>query len=191
MNRNFATAIILASALVLMIADAQAKGNDKGGKGFSNSSLRGTYAESFHGWVSGGDADVTGTSLGPQGGVGLLNADGKGNYTGTQTANILYNSNGNPTSPSACGGGNNAHIDAICTYNLSGTYSVNSDGTGTTTATATPVSDSDCRCGPASGFSTTSSFVMQSSRSLSFVGTDLDATVIGHAERQTGDSKGD
>jgi len=178
MKTNVGAALVLSLGVLCFLGTAQAGG----GKGFSNASLQGKYVVSFQGWVSGGDGDVTGASLGPQNGVGLLIADGKGNFTGTQTANILYNSNGNPTSGSACGGG--ASGDAVCTYNLAATYAVNSDGTGSTTATATPITGSDCRCGPAGGFTTTESFVMQSADELSFVGTDLDATVSGHARKQ-------
>jgi hypothetical protein len=130
-----------------------------------------------------GSAAVTGQSLGPQNGVGLLIADGHGNFTGTQTANILYNSNGVPTAPSACGSSYSGASDAICTYHLTGTYAVHPDGTGTTTAMAMPVAGSDCRCGSA-GFITTESFVMESDGDLSIIGTDLDATVIGHAHKQ-------
>jgi hypothetical protein len=191
MNRSFVRAIILGLSVLLLIGEVQASGEDPHKGGFSKSNLHGSYVESFHGWVSGGDGAVTGTSLGPENGVGLLIADGNGNYTGTETANILYNSNGNPTSPSACGGSSSSGIDAICAYNLTGTYSVNSDGTGTTTATVTPVTGSDCRCGPSLGFTASSSFVMQSSESLTFVGTDLDATVIGQAIRQAAPAHSD
>jgi hypothetical protein len=181
------SAILVSLAVVLVaVAAVKAKADDDEQHGFSNASLHGNYVESFHGWVSGGDGDVTGQSLGPQNGVGLLKADGHGKFTGTQTANILYNTNGNPTSSSACGGTSTVGTTAICTYDLKGTYKVDSDGTGTTTATATPVAGSDCRCGPSAGFTTTGSFVMESPDDLSIVGTDLDATVVGHAHRQRG-----
>ena len=168
-----------------MVGIAQAMQGHHEGSGFSNASLQGKYVVSFHGWVSGGGGAVTGNSLGPQNGAGLLIADGHGNFTGTETANTLYNSNGVPTAPSACGGSSSNASDAICTYSLTGIYSVNSDGTGTTTAT--PVTGSDCRCGSSAGFTTTGSLVMESADDLTMVGTDLDATVIAHAHRQGGD----
>jgi hypothetical protein len=174
-----AAVLVLASSVFVSSGHTQ-------GRRFSNRSLHGTYQVSFHGWVSGGDGDVTGQSLGPQNGVGLLTADGDGNFSDIVTANILYNTDGDPTSPSACGGSSNAHTAAVCNLNIVGTYSVNGDGTGTTTGTATPAPGSDCRCGASSGFSTTSSFVMRSPRQLSFVGTDLDATVSGEAVRREG-----
>jgi hypothetical protein len=74
---------------------------------------------------------------------------------------------------------------AICTTTLSGTYTVNPDGIGTTTATATPTGN-DLRCGPKTGFTTTSDIILQSSKHLVFVGTDFDATVSGQASRQQG-----
>ncbi|MBV8359511.1 MAG: hypothetical protein JO189_16470 [Deltaproteobacteria bacterium] len=184
MKRNIGIMLVLGLGILCWLGTVQAGENDYKPSGFSNASLRGKYVVSFHGWVSGGDGAVTGHSLAPQNGVGLLIADGRGNFTGTQTANILYNSNGVPTSPSACGGSPISGSTAICTYDLAGTYTVKSDGTGTTTATATPVAGSDCRCGPLVGFTTTDSFVMESPDDLSIVGTDFDATVIGHAHRQ-------
>lgn len=179
---GFAAAMLVLGALGFATTS---RADDHGGH-FSNANLHGTYVVSFHGWVSGGDGAVTGQSLGPQNGVGVLKADGRGNFSGTETANILYNTNGNPTAPAACGGSSTTTSDAICTTNLAGTYLVNPDGTGTTTATATPVAGSDCRCGPPTGFTTSSSFVMRTPNHLAIVGTDLDATVIGEARRQEG-----
>jgi hypothetical protein len=184
MKRNIEVMLVLGLGVLCLLGTVQAGENDYTPGGFSNASLHGKYVVSFHGWVSGGDGAVTGKSLGPQNGVGLLIADGHGHFTGTQTANILYNSNGVPTSPSACGGSSTGGSTAICTYDLTGTYTVKSDGTGTTTATATPVAGSDCRCGPSAGFTTTASFVMGSPDDLSIVGTDFDTTVIGYAHRQ-------
>jgi hypothetical protein len=188
MKRNVGAMLGLGLGILLMLSTVQAGDNDNKTGEFSNASLHGKYVVSFHGWVSGGGSAVTGQSLGPQNGVGLLIADGQGNFTGTQTANILYNSNGVPTSSSACGGSFTSGSTAICTDDLTGTYTVKSDGTGTTTATATPVAGSDCRCGPSTGFTTTASFVMASHEDLSIVGTDFDVTVAGHAHLQ---GKGD
>jgi hypothetical protein len=152
---------------------------------FSNSSLQGTYVVRFQGTNSGAGGKVEGASLAPVNGVGQLIADGNGHFTGTQTANILFNTDGLLTSSGSCPGPFGV-CTAICTTTLSGTYTVNADGTGTTTATATPVG-SDPRCGPSTGFSTTSDVILQSSNHLVFVGTDFDATVGGQATRQGGD----
>jgi hypothetical protein len=150
---------------------------------FSNASLHGTYVVKFQGTNSGGDGTLEGKSLAPVNGVGELIADGHGHFTGTQTANILFNTDGTPTSSPSCSPPGSG-CTGICTTTLSGTYAVNPDGTGTTTATATPVAGSDVRCGPSSGFSTSSDIILQSSRHLVFVGTDFDATVGGQATRQ-------
>jgi hypothetical protein len=182
MKRNMGAILAAGFGVLVLVSGVEAWEGHHRGAGFSNASLQGNYVVSFQGWISGGGGTVTGTSLAPQNGTGLLIADGQGNFTGTETANILYNSGGVPTSPSACGGSSSSPSDTICSYNLTGTYSVNSDGTGTTSATATPVTGSDCRCG--SGSPTSGSFVMQSSDDVTMVGTDLDATVIAHAHRQ-------
>jgi hypothetical protein len=150
---------------------------------FSSNSLRGTYAVTFEGTSSGGGGTITGDSLAPINGVGVLTADGKGNFTGSQTANILFNTNGVPTSSSSCPSSFPA-CDAICTTSLVGTYTINSDGTGATTATATPSAGSDPRCGPSGGFTTTSAIVLQTPKHLLFVGTDFDSTVRGEATRE-------
>jgi hypothetical protein len=190
MKRNVRAILVVGLGMLCLVGTAQAHEGHHWGRGFSNASLQGKYVVSFHGWVSGGGV-ATGASLGPQNGAGLMTADGQGNFTGTQTANILYNSSGVPTAPSACGDSSTTPSDAICTYSLAGTYSVNLDGTGTTTATATPVTGSDCRCGPAAGVTTTGSLVMDSADDLTIVGTDPDMTVIAHAHRQGYQGYGD
>ncbi len=175
-------AALLALSILPFAHVAQAGG---GGHTFSNKSLKGTYVVNFQGTNSGGDGTLTGKSLGPINGAGVLISDGKGNFTGTQTANILFNTDGTPTSSGSCPGPFGV-CTAICTTSLVGTYSVNPDGTGTTTATATPTV-SDPRCGSPSGFTTTSDIFMQSKKHLVFVGTDFDETVGGQATRQGGE----
>jgi len=180
------------SALALgVVAVATVCRADGRGKPFSNKSLHGTYVVKFQGTNSGGDGALEGASLAPVNGVGELVADGKGHFTGMQTANILFNTNGNPTaaSPGPCPGPFGV-CTAICTTTLSGTYTVNPDGTGTTSATAIPTSG-DLRCGPATGFTTTSDIILQSSKHLVFVGTDFDATVGGQATLQQGQGRGE
>lgn len=178
MKKLLLAAVTIVAGTLLFAAAAMAGGHDEhGGRHFSNASLHGTYVVKFEGTNSGGGGTLGGASLAPEHGVGLLVADGKGNFTGTETANILLNTDGVPTgSPPST---------AVCTVTLTGTYTVNPDGTGTTTATAVPVS-SDPRCGPAGGFTTTNAIVLQSSNDLVFVGTDFDSTVGGQATRQGG-----
>jgi len=172
---------IPALALSILVLAGVCRADDHGHH-FSNKSLRGTYVVKFQGTNSGGDGALEGKSLAPVNGVGELIADGKGHFTGMQTANILFNTDGTPTSSGSCPGPFGV-CTAICTTKLSGTYTVNPDGTGTTTATATPTA-SDPRCGPSIGFTTTSDIILQSSKHLVFVGTDFDATVGGQATRQ-------
>jgi hypothetical protein len=88
------------SALALVIMAVSAVCRADGFEPFSNKSLHGTYVVKFQGTNSGGDGALEGASLAPVNGVALLNADGDGDFTGTQTANILFNTNGTPTSAS-------------------------------------------------------------------------------------------
>jgi hypothetical protein len=179
---------VLALAILAVAAVCRADGS---GKAFSNKSLHGTYVVKFQGTNSGSSGPPEGTSLAPINGVGVLTADGKGNFTGTQTANILFNSNGTPTAavPGPCPGPF-AVCTAICTTTLSGTYTINPDGTGTTSAHATPTG-TDLRCGPPGGFDTTSDIILQSPSHLVFVGTDFDTTVGGQATLQNHGRDGD
>ena len=173
----------LALGIVAVVPVCRADGH---GKTFSDESLRGTYVGRFQGTNSGGDGTLEGKSLAPVNGVSLINADGDGHFTGTQTANILFNTDGNPTAESRgpCPGPFGV-CTAICTTALKGTYTVNPDGTGSITATATPTG-TDIRCGPKSGFTTTSDIILRSSRHLVFVGTDFDSTIGGEATLQQG-----
>jgi len=177
--------LIVISAAVLAIVTITAVCRADGfHEGFSNKSLHGVYVVKFQGTNSGGDGTLEGESLAPVNGVGLINADGDGHFTGMQTANILFNTSGSPTaaSPGPCPGPFGV-CTAICTTTLKGTYTVNPDGTGSITATAIP-SGTDLRCGPKSGFTTSSDIILKSPRHLVFVGTDFDSTVGGEATRQ-------
>jgi len=90
------------------------------GNGFSNHSFRGSYALGIIGTV---------VSVGPVAGTGLLTSDGRGNLVGSET--ISYG-----TGP--------------CVLSLSGTHSVNPDGTGTGSVTVTQaVGGSLCASGSA------------------------------------------
>jgi hypothetical protein len=185
MTKFVCISALLAFGVLALALDSQADGGHHHFSHFSNESLHGTYVTKFQGTNSGGDGTLEGGSLAPVNGIGELIADGKGHFTGTQTANILFNTNGNPTSSGSCPGPFGV-CTAICTTKLSGTYAINPDGTGTTTATAIPIG-SDPRCGPSTGFTTTSDIILQSSERLVFVGTDFDASIGGQATRQDDD----
>lgn len=79
--------------------------------GFSNSSLKGNYGLSF-------SASVLPT--GHIAGTGVFMADGKGNITGVETVNV---------------------DGSVCSATLTGTYTINSDGTGTDTLEFTPTTE--------------------------------------------------
>jgi len=99
------------------------------GGGFSNHSFRGSYTLGIIGTV---------VSVGPVAGTGLLTSDGRGNLVGSET--ISYGI-------------------GPCVLSLSGTYSVNPDGTGTGSVTVTQaVGGSLCASG--SGDTVDFSFVL-------------------------------
>jgi hypothetical protein len=87
--------------------------------GFSLSSIKGQYGFSFFIFT------ITDSGLLPTGGTGVYTADGEGQLTGSET----FSSNGQ-----------------ICAASLSGTYTVNPDGTGTTTVEFSPITE-DCSGG--------------------------------------------
>lgn len=121
-----------------------------GGETYSNKNLRGTYVFKTLGWNRGSSGSAAlGDSLGPFNVIGALNADGAGNLTGNETVNIIYNSNGTPTTPSACADNSSTPSVAICVNTLTGTYTINADGSGTWVINKTPIPGSDCRCGGA------------------------------------------
>ncbi len=78
--------------------------------GFGPGSFKGSYSLRFSGKTGGGHPDA---------GVGLLSSDGVSKVTGTLTEN----KNG-----------------GVCSFTLSGSYTVNPDGTGTISVTEKPIS---------------------------------------------------
>lgn len=91
------------------------------GDGFSSHSLRGSYAGSFSGKIN------IGGELLPIMGTGIFIADGEGRLTGHETYTI---------------------DTTVCDASISGTYTINPDGTGTDSATFTPpASEPDCAGG--------------------------------------------
>ncbi len=101
--------------------------------GFSLHSLKGSYASSFSGKIN-----VGGTLL-PILGTGLFIADGDGHLTGHETYTV---------------------DTTVCDASISGTYTINPDGTGADSATFTPpASETNC-----SGGSYTQSLVIGDQR---------------------------
>ena len=98
---------IPAISSVMLLVAQAQQGSADDGNGFSNRSFRGSYALGIIGTV---------VSVGPVAGTGLLTSDGKGSFVGSET--ISYG-----VGP--------------CVLTLTGTYSVNPDGTGTGSATVT------------------------------------------------------
>jgi hypothetical protein len=86
--------------------------------GFGPGSFKGNYSLKFSGKTGSGNPDA---------GVRLLSSDGVSKVTGTMTEN----KNG-----------------SVCNFTLSGSYTVNPDGTGTITATKTPIT-AGCTSGAA------------------------------------------
>ena len=116
------TALLVLTAMVLPMAflcnSCGSPGSAAAATTFSKSSIKGSYALSFAVAVGGGAAiDYTG-------GTGVMVSDGKGNLSGTES---YSDTNG-----------------LVCTgLTLSGTYTVNPDGTGLANIT---YSSSDAEC---------------------------------------------
>lgn len=136
--------ILIATASIPVQASAQSV------LGYTNRNLRGTYVFRTQGWNRGNSgSQALGDSLGPFHAVGMFKADGSGNLSGTETVNVILNTNGTPTTPAGCNDSSTDPSATVCINNLSGAYSINDDGTGVWTITKTPVPGSDCRCGGA------------------------------------------
>lgn len=100
-------------ALSLLALSCDSKGTAAAQGGFSLASIHGSYAGIFEGKIntSGGLLEFLGT--------GIFVADGKGNFTGTETYTV---------------------VSTPCVATVSGTYTVNPDGSGTNTASFTTTS---------------------------------------------------
>jgi hypothetical protein len=197
--RSFIRITLLSSLGILSLNGLSAADGQPCPAPFSNASFSGTYLVSFDGDIRGGLEAITGESLAPLNVVGSITADGNGHFQGSGTANILFNTNGIATTSPTCSsgggeGGDPSNCDAICPEQVVGTYAINADGTGTATETVTPTQtgsqteswpqNSDPRCGPAGGFTTTTSIVLSSPDHIAFVGTDPRATIRGTATKQ-------
>ncbi len=101
---------ILAAALGALFISLAVNGNAATRSGFSSASLKGSYAGKFSGNIdAGGD-------LLPFHGIGIFVSDGKGNLSGHETYTV-------DTTP--------------CEASISGTYTINADGSGTNAVTFT------------------------------------------------------
>ncbi len=101
---------ILAVALGMLSISLAGSGNAAARSGFSFASLKGSYAGQFSGNIDAGG------SLLPFHGVGIFVSDGKGNLSGHETYTV-------DTTP--------------CEASISGTYTINADGSGTSAVTFT------------------------------------------------------
>jgi hypothetical protein len=152
------------------------------GGGFSNASLQGNYVVSFYGWVSG---TVASASLGRQNGL-LLIADGQVISLGPKPPTRCTTPTGFRPPCQLVKTVPPPGVTLFApTINLTGTYSVNSDGTGTTPVTATPAARGDCRCGSSSGFTTAGSWVAAPVRSNPQIGQCLKTVSRTNAARRT------
>lgn len=112
--------------------------------------LNANFAFGFAGTV------ISGPATGPIAGTGIFAFTSAGTLTGTETFNA---------------------IGTVCTGTLSGTYTLNTDGTGTITVTFTSTT-----CGSMAGHS---SFVLSSAQDrMDLVGTDSFQVTSGAANKQ-------
>lgn len=119
---------------------------------FVDHSFRGSYALGIIGTVVG---------VGPVAGTGLLTSDGKGNFVGTET--ISYG-----VGP--------------CVLTLTGTYSVNPDGTGTGTATVTSAGGGPL-CTSGNGSTVDFSFVLSADK-IKLSETSTGFAILADGDRQ-------
>lgn len=123
---NWFAVLVPVVMFVLFGSDAQ-QALAEGRGSFSDASLHGSYScRSYAGFinVAPGTVNPPGINVAE---LERLVFDGAGNLTGTQTANVIFNT--------------------ICNYSESGNYSVQADGTGSIRATPT-LQQSDPNCGP-------------------------------------------
>ncbi|MGD1026148.1 hypothetical protein [Candidatus Binatus soli] len=132
---------------------------------FSDASLNGTYSTRFSGfWLIPSTTTGNPPSLSPIAGFGNLTADGTGNITGgTETFNA---------------GG------SVCTGTITGTYSVNPDGTGALTLTFTSTGPGS-NCSSLSG-TNDDDFAIRGmgGYGVDFFSTDADLVISGTASQR-------
>jgi len=165
MRRKFLVGILSIGILAAASVWAEA-----GGKGFSNNDLKGTYAETFSGFIGTASNPFPTSSAIAQSGTGTETADGKGNFT----ASLVFSIGG-----------------STCSGTVAGTYHVNADGSGTSTGTFTPNAVAPSGI-PASNYLCPSqmtgvqdeAFTIVTLQRVSFIATDADSVVSGTALRQ-------
>jgi hypothetical protein len=129
---------------------------------FSDASVNGTYSTKFHGFLLiPGATPSTPPALSPVAGFGTATADGMGNITG---GSETFNAGG-----------------SVCTGAISGTYSVNADGTGTWTVTFTSTGPG-ANCASLSG-TQDADFVIRGmgGHHLEYISTDPGSVISGTA----------
>jgi hypothetical protein len=133
---------------------------------YTDANVKGTYSTEFHGFLLiASTTPGNPPSLSPVAGFGNFTADGMGNITGgTDTFNA---------------GG------SVCTGTITGTYSVNADGTGSSTVTFTSTGPGT-NCSALSGAKDADFEIGWMGRHLKFFTTDSDAVISGEASQPGG-----
>jgi len=135
--------------------DCHPWGGDGGGGTFGLGDFNGTYADSFQGNAGGGVWVI---------GNGLLTSDGAGNVTGSI---VINDSVGN-----------------FCPGSISGTYTVNGDGTGGLNVNYTPAATGTVgTCNP---LTQTAAIVIFSEHRINVAQTNTGFAVLGNLVRQKG-----
>ena len=152
---------LLGMLVVLSVAYASAQGTT-GTTTFSISSISGAYGITYSGTVlsASGSTGSTATTS-PIAGAGQLVFDGKGGVTGSETFN---------------------RAGTVCAGTLTGTDTVNPDGTATITLTLTPTTSTTSGC--ASGTLTLGAVAVNGGQQVLLSGTDTDKVVSGQASKQ-------
>src|SRR5579884_1560086 len=135
--------------------DAHPWDGDGGGGSFGLGDFKGIYVASFQGNIGGPGSDWAV-------GNGLLTSDGNGNVTGNV---VINDSAGN-----------------LCPGSLSGTYTINGDGTGGLTVSFTPAATGTV--GTCTPLTETAAIVIVSHHRISVAQTNTGMAVLGNLVRQ-------
>jgi len=162
MRRLFQIGGVMVGALVLILLGL---GGHATSAQYSNASLTGTYVYNTSGiaqlLVPGQSSSAPGYSVS----IGTLTNDGAGHFTGTQTISAT------PLGATPASGANAkpGAMMSVCQSQLSGTSTVNPDGTGTYTVKITPVTKAP-GCGGGTG---TGAIVIESADRCQATGTSF------------------
>jgi hypothetical protein len=155
---SFVRTLVVAGLVGLMLGAGLWMAGDATAAGFSNASLKGTYA------FSGGGVALFAAPGQPSAGpvytsaVGTTVYDGKGHLHGTVTVSRTP-MNGVPTpGPHRAAGEKPNPVQMTCTSKTTGTYEISADGTGTETVTSEPAE----KGGPCASLTRTGSLVLSS-----------------------------